>query len=484
MAAARDQQPGLLCRENRRAQVDPGDRAARPLADPVIPDRDDDRRTSKLFLEAPCDDPDHAGVPAVRRDHRDRTLGLDRLGRLLNLGFDRAAFLVEAVELLGDPARLVGVLGRQQPHAEIGFADPSASIDSRSQREAEIGRGRCAGKAACLDQRVHADVAALSHHLEALCHEGAVQPPERGDVRHGAQCDDVEQVEQLGLRPGGEETASAQHADQGGAEQPRNPDCGKVAMIATLFLVEPVGVHQRQGDGQLRRAFVVIDHDHFGARLAGFGQRVEGHRAAIDRDDQVGALALQPHQRFARRAIAFHQPVWDVGARVEAQVAQQPDQQGRRCRAVDVIVAKDRHRLAPLDGLRKPFGRRVHVAEDRGVGHEGTDAGVAVRLQFLARAAARQQQLGHQIVGCEAGVARIRFQPAPAPGLAEDRAVDVEHGSHRKALARIVAKGNRALNPPGSCCVPWCRACADRRPGTRRSSRLHTSRSRAPTRHS
>ena len=57
------------------------------------------------------------------------------------------------------------------------------------------------------------------------------------------------------------------------------------------------------------------------AEVADFRLRLERLCAAIDRDDQVRALALQPHQRLARGAIALHQPVGDIGARRQPQVA-------------------------------------------------------------------------------------------------------------------------------------------------------------------
>ena len=72
--------------------------------------------------------------------------------------------------------------------------------------------------------------------------------------------------------------------------------------------------------------------------------------------------------------------------------------------------------------------------------------GRAVRLERVARAAARQQQLRDQIVGRKAGIARIRRQRAPAPRLAEDRAVDVEDGE--SSNAGLTVRGCRAPGDP------------------------------------
>jgi hypothetical protein len=71
---------------------------------------------------------------------------------------------------------------------------------------------------------------------------------------------------------------------------------------------------------------VVIDHDHIDPG----GVAMPAPRApcaAIDGDDQAAAFARQPHQRLARRAIAFEQAVGDVVAASWPSIAQQADQQ-------------------------------------------------------------------------------------------------------------------------------------------------------------
>ena len=194
------------------------------------------------------------------------------------------------------------------------------------------------------------------------------------------------------------------------------------AAARTLIFVEAIGVHQRIGIRQLRAAFVVI-HDHnIDTGALRCRQRIERLRAAIDRDDQLRAAFRDPDQSLARRAVAFHQPVGDIRLGVESQIAQQPDQQRRRGCAVDVIVTEHRHPFAPLDRVGEARGRLVHVAEDRRVGHEAADGRVAVQVERLARAAAREQQLRDQIVGREP----LRRGPAPAPRLAQYRALDAK----------------------------------------------------------
>ena len=204
MAAARDQQAGLARGDDRCAQIDPGDRAARAFADAVLigVERDHQRGLAGLLLDPPGDDPDHAGMPAApgQDQHRAVVLAGDlRFGGFLHRRLDRAAFLVEPRELRGDVARFVGVLGGQQPHAQRRFADPAAGIDPGAERKAEVAAGGRAGQPAGIDQRGHADVFAPGHDLEPLRDKGAVEPVQRGDIGDRAQRDQIEQGEQVGL---------------------------------------------------------------------------------------------------------------------------------------------------------------------------------------------------------------------------------------------------------------------------------------------
>jgi hypothetical protein len=46
----------------------------------------------------------------------------------------------------------------------------------------------------------------------------------------------------------------------------------------------------------------------------------------------------------------------------QPELAEQPDQERRRSRSVDVVIAEDGDRLARLDGIGETFGGIVHVA--------------------------------------------------------------------------------------------------------------------------
>ena len=165
---ARHEQPRLARRDDGRAQVDTGDRAARPLADPIFVYGNDDGRLARLFLNAAGDDANHPRVPAFARQQRHGAImlsGKHGLGLLLHNRFNCAAFLVQAVEFHRDVLRLERVFGNKQPHTKVGFADAAAGIDARAQGKAKVGTYWRAGEAAGLNQRREADVAARGHDL-------------------------------------------------------------------------------------------------------------------------------------------------------------------------------------------------------------------------------------------------------------------------------------------------------------------------------
>ena len=159
----------------------------------------------KLLLEPAGDDADHARMPAAAGDddHGALACACGAARRLLaDQHLDRAALLVEPVELGGDGARFLGILGGQQAHAEVGLADPAAGIDPRAEREAEVAARRRLDQPRGLGERGEPDIAAAGHDLEALGDEGAVEAAQLGDVGDGAERDEVEQVDQLRLRRG------------------------------------------------------------------------------------------------------------------------------------------------------------------------------------------------------------------------------------------------------------------------------------------
>ena len=87
------------------------------------------------------------------------------------------------------------------------------------------------------------------HDPQPLRHERAIEALQPRDVGDGAERDEIEQVDDLGLGERLEEAAAAKLADQRDAEEERHADGGEVAVRrALLAFVEAVGIDQRVGD--------------------------------------------------------------------------------------------------------------------------------------------------------------------------------------------------------------------------------------------
>ena len=199
-------------------------------------------------------------------------------------------------------------------------------------------------------------------------------------------------------------------------------DCGAQAFEA-LAMARAAGVD-----------VIVVDHHKCASRLPdGFaivnpnrldeGEEASGHGhlAAVGVAFLLGAALRDPDKRLARRPIAFHQPVRDIGLGIAAERSKKPDEQSRRGGAVDVIVAEDGDGFRRLDRVGKPLGRLVHVAEAGGVRHEAAKSRRPVPIELVADDSPGEEKLVDQVIRLEIVVARIRRAAPPAPGLAEDR---------------------------------------------------------------
>ena len=111
-------------------------------------------------------------------------------------------------------------------------------------------------------------------------------------------------------------------------------------------IVEPVRIDQRVDLRQLRAGLVMVDHDDRHAETFCFGERLDAGGAAIDGDEQRGALCGQRTHGFRVGPVALEDAVGNVDQRIKPAMAQMPGQQRRRGRAVDIVVAEDRDLLA------------------------------------------------------------------------------------------------------------------------------------------
>ena len=333
----------------------------------------------------------HRGAAILEAERRHR-LGLG-LGDRRHL--DRLPFAVEPVELGGHRRGFRGVLAQQQPGAEIGPPDPAAGIDARAEHEAEMPGLRRPGEARGVDQRGEPDPLAPPHRDQALGDEGAVEADERHHVGDGAERDEVDEVEQVGLRPRRiPEAAAAQLAVDRDDGQEHEADGGEMAERREIVVPVRIDDHRL---GQLRVDLVMIDDDGVEAEPRGFGERLEARGAAVDGDEELGAALGETTDRLDVRPIAFEDAVGNMEQRVEAAAAQEAREQRRRGRTVDVVVAEDGDGFPTLHGIGDAHRRDRHVGEDIGVGHQALERRVEIEAHRIRLDLAAGDDAGEEL---------------------------------------------------------------------------------------
>ena len=271
--------------------------------------------------------------------------------------------------------------------------------------------------------------------MQPLRNEGAVEPLERHDVGDGAERHKVERVEQVGLgaqhMPEAALAQLAVHRDHG-----HEHEADRSEMVEPRKIVLPVRVDQRIDRRQGLVRLMMVDRHHVEAERLGFNERLDAGRAAIDRDEELRALPGECAHRFGVRPIALEQPVRNVDQRLKSAMAQEFRQHRRRGRAVDVIVAEDRDRLAPLDRIGDARRCFRHVGQRVRVRHQPPHGRIEKLLHRvdldIAPGEHAREQLRHAVALRHRGGARLAARIEPrTPDAPAHRALHAEEcGRH------------------------------------------------------
>ena len=130
------------CRFDRLEQVHPAHASARSPGFAIF-DREQQGGNAVCVHQARCNDSLHAFMPAFAR-HDERALTrVDFIGLALGLfgqvGLDRAAGIVDQVELSRLDLSRLEIVGHQQFESQIGIAHATCRIKTRNERERQIG---------------------------------------------------------------------------------------------------------------------------------------------------------------------------------------------------------------------------------------------------------------------------------------------------------------------------------------------------------
>ena len=211
-------------------------------------------------------------------------------------------------------------------------------------------------------------------------------------------------------------------------------------------IVLPVGIDHRMRLGQERPGKMVIDHHRVEAERGGRKQRIMGIDAAIERHQQLDALARQPFDGGAARPIAFGDAIRNMDLRRDPEGPEIEHEQRRRGDAVDIVVGDDADHLARDDGAGQPVGARFEIADRRRLRHEGTQPRAQNVGAAIDRDAASRQHPAENLGDAESlgdGERRPSVPETRAPVAAGQRPPDIEkmpglrHGRANRRRLRI-----------------------------------------------
>ena len=216
-----------------------------------------------------------------------------------------------------------------------------------------------------------ADAGALgvSERVEAVANEDAIGAGEGDDVADGGKRDEVHEGLERRLAAGVEPAEGAKRAperhdevegDAGGAE-----GLGGVLAAGLVGIEDGGGGRERVGDG------VVVDDDHVHAELAGACDLGHAGDAAVERDEEAGALAGDAFDGAEVEPVALVDAVRDVGPGWSADGVEEEGEKRGGADAVDVVVAVEGDLLCLDDGAGEPLDGRGHALHPEGVGEVG-----------------------------------------------------------------------------------------------------------------
>ena len=217
VAAALHGEPGLDGGAHDAAEIDARHRAARPGRRPVRPDREGEGRPAEALLEARRREPDDARMPAAERVTITAVSGVrSSVTRASASASATAACSIACRSRLRRSSSAASAPGRDG----IGSSSSRAPSAASPMRPPALMRGpsrkpRCQHSGAARErrdvgERGESGPLPAAHDLQALAHEGAVQPDQRHDVGDGRERDEIEPGEKVGRRPRVPEAALAQ----------------------------------------------------------------------------------------------------------------------------------------------------------------------------------------------------------------------------------------------------------------------------------
>ena len=391
VAAVAFQQVGDLGQSGK--EVEAAVAAGGGLALPLRIQADQKGRTVVFLGQAGGDDADHALVPGLPRQHDGGGLGVRAEhggGLLIDACLHLLPVAVEAAEDGGKALGLGRVLRQKEAQGRFDPAHPSGCVDARCKQIADRGGGdRVAGAADLLHQRGDAGAGRMLQGLHAADDHRPHLAVQGHDVRHQPQ------AEQIGIAVQQPLLVAA----DGGGELEGNAHAGQAGV--GIGAVRAVGVHHRNGAGQLRLALVMVGDDQVDAQAAAELRFLVRRDAAVHRDDQVDLPARELADGDLIETVALLQPRGNIAGDAGAEASEKVGHQGGGGDAVHVVVAEYRNMLLSRHGQADAVRSRLHVFHQKRRVQRRITAQIIRGARFVA-ASARGKH-----TGAERSVARL-----------------------------------------------------------------------------
>jgi hypothetical protein len=308
-------------------------------------------------------------MPVLRGEHDGPTaigsaVSLDgRFGFGVNLGLGQLAFAIHRVQIEGQLLSLFRILRQQELDPCLRGRQAASGIETGGQSKAHLPRSdillRNVGD---VFQRLHTKFLAAGQLLQAMLDQNTIFPLQGGDIGDRAQCHEVEvpaQIRGLAGPPRFLTQPSAQSHDQFEGDPHTSQFLG---WIATLRLVRIQHSHRIR---ERRRHLMMIRDDHIHSQASGELDLMVTGDAAIDSDEEAGALIGKLPNRLGIEPIAFphamRQIVWDW----HANVTEEPTQHRRRSDPIHIVIAVNDDGLLALYTPGQTVDSLCHAAHEK-----------------------------------------------------------------------------------------------------------------------
>ena len=282
---------------------------------------------------------------------------------------DLLPLAIEDVELPGGRGAESGLLAQEQIDGKRGVGEAPARVDARPEAERNVSRRESVARIDTRDVHQGAKPGPLGglEHAEPVAREDAVLALQGHKVRDGSKRNQIEMVAQtnpkghgvvLGAEAFEQPVAELEHQSHGAQVQDGSGGLRPGAMH--------VGIDQQPVLQRPFRGAVMIDHQHVDAQTSQVGRLGVGIGATVQRDEKIGAAALERAvDRAARKTVTVLGAAGHHVTRIEAEAPEHGDEQRGAADSINIVVPEHDDLLPIRDSPREPSRGGLDVGQEK-----------------------------------------------------------------------------------------------------------------------